>query len=463
MNSENIVVGKFGGSSVANATQIMKIEEIFNSDDRMKYIIVSAPKGITDKLYNLYYKNRGIEYSAESEYTYLQDSKIKIFTSIIETYAQISTDLGIDNSITKSYMIELERILQNKNHTIHDVLKTGEEHIAKIIALHSGAKYIDAKDAIHIDENNNPDNDTTNEWIRQTLTEDRRKIIVGGFYGNISIDRKNPIIKTLGRGAGDLSGAIFAAMLDSDYYNYTDQNGILCFDPRIIENLEERSHIPIIDDLTYEKTREFAWFGAKVLNEETIAPLEKRGNKTFVRNTNNPLHQGTIITPEYKLNLPVIGITGRERLCKIDLEKDVLINGNGTESELITGIEKFFLSRDIKQYNILSWGNSTSILVDQERFMPYEKEVITGIEQTLNKPIIIEKNKAIIAIIGSRGINNINTAYKTLEVLNKNNVEAEINKGGRLSEDIILVINNNEYKKISIDLYNTLLRPKKSN
>jgi aspartate kinase len=459
MNKQNIVVGKFGGSSVADAGQIEKVRNIFNSNQRMKYIVVSAPKGITDKLYNLYYKNRGIECSVESEYAHSSNTQRDLFKNIIGTYSQIAVDLCIGNSIVNTYRAELERILINKNHTIHDILKTGEEYIAKIIAEYSGAIYLDAENAIYIDSNQNPDNNITSEWISRTLTEDKRKIIVGGFYGNSSIDRKNPIIKTLGRGAGDLSGAIFAAMLDTDYYNYTDQNGILCFDPRLIGDLEERENIPRIKNLTYEKTREFAWFGAKILNEETIAPLEKRGNKTFVRNTNIPLYSGTAISAKYDLDLPVLGITGRERLCKIDLEKDALINGNGTESRLITEIEEFLLSKNIKQYNILSWGNSTSILVDQKRFEPYEKEVLTCIEQTHNKPITIEKDKAILAVIGSKGINNINTAYRILETLNRNNVEAEINKGGRLSEDIILVINNDEYKKISIELYTNLLRP----
>ena len=457
--NKDIVVGKFGGSSVANAAQIHKVEKIFNSNDKMKYMVVSAPKGITEKLHNLYYKNKGIEQSSESEYTYLPDSKTAIFGSIIETYSQICSDLNINNALAIEYVINLKKILDNKNHTIHDVLKTGEEYIAKIIAWHSGAIYLDAEDAIHIDSNQNPDNDITRDWIRQTLTEHNQKIIVGGFYGNSNTDKNNPIIQTLGRGAGDLTGAIFAAMLDADYYNYTDQNGILCFDPRIIENLDTRQNIPSIINLTYEKAREFTWFGAKILNEETTAPLEKRGNRTFICNTNNPSHSGTTINKEYTLRLPIIGITGREELCKIDLEKDSLINSKGSESQFLTEIEKFLLGKNIKQYNILSWGNSTSILIDQKRLEPHEQEVLAYIKQNYTNPIQIEKDKAIIAIIGSKGIKNIKTAYDTLDVLNRNQVEAEISKGGRLPEDIILVINNSDYKKVSIEIYNKLLRP----
>ena len=51
-------VAKFGGSSVADAIQLMKIKEIIEADDEMRYVVVSAPgkrfsgdTKITDLLY----------------------------------------------------------------------------------------------------------------------------------------------------------------------------------------------------------------------------------------------------------------------------------------------------------------------------------------------------------------------------------------------------------------------------
>ncbi len=98
---------------------------------------------------------------------------------------------------------------------------------------------------------------------------------------------------TLGRGGSDYSGSIIGAVLDADeVHNYTDVDGVLTADPRIVP--EART----IHTLTGQEMSELAFFGAQVLHPMTIAPLLEQKIPLRVKNTFNPGHPGTLILQE---------------------------------------------------------------------------------------------------------------------------------------------------------------------
>jgi len=110
--------------------------------------------------------------------------------------------------------------------------------------------------------------------------------VVTGFIGAT----QNGIPTTLGRGGSDYSASIIAAALDADIvFNYTDVDGVLTTDPRIVP--EART----IETLTAKEVSEMAYFGASVLHPLTIAPLMEKNIPLRVKNTFNPSHPGTLI------------------------------------------------------------------------------------------------------------------------------------------------------------------------
>ncbi|MCX7938101.1 MAG: aspartate kinase, partial [Thermoflexales bacterium] len=110
--------------------------------------------------------------------------------------------------------------------------------------------------------------------------------VVTGFIGATP----NGIPTTLGRGGSDYSASIIAAALDADIvFNYTDVDGVLTADPRIVP--EART----IEKLTAKEMSEMAYFGASVLHPLTIAPLIEKNIPLRVKNTFNPSHPGTLI------------------------------------------------------------------------------------------------------------------------------------------------------------------------
>ena len=110
--------------------------------------------------------------------------------------------------------------------------------------------------------------------------------VVTGFIGATQAG----VPTTLGRGGSDYSASIIAAALDADeVFNYTDVDGVLTSDPRIVPNART------IEVLTAQEMSEMAYFGASVLHPMTIAPLVEKNIPLRVKNTFNPSHPGTLI------------------------------------------------------------------------------------------------------------------------------------------------------------------------
>ena len=81
---------KFGGSSLADAKQILKVCKIILSDEERRLVVVSAPgkrysddKKVTDMLISL------------AQASYNGENTDVILNEIVERYASISVNLGL--------------------------------------------------------------------------------------------------------------------------------------------------------------------------------------------------------------------------------------------------------------------------------------------------------------------------------------------------------------------------------
>lgn len=110
--------------------------------------------------------------------------------------------------------------------------------------------------------------------------------VITGFVGS-TIDG---VSTTLGRGGTDYSAAIIGAALDVDEVQiWTDVNGVMTADPRMVPNARS------INQLTYEEVSELAYYGAKVLHPKTVRPVIEKRIPVRVLNTFEPDYKGTRI------------------------------------------------------------------------------------------------------------------------------------------------------------------------
>lgn len=125
--------------------------------------------------------------------------------------------------------------------------------------------------------------------------------VITGFQG-IS---ENGYITTLGRGGSDTSAAIIGGALGADEVEiYTDVDGIMTADPRIVSNAS------LIRRISYNEIFQLADQGAKVIHPRAVEAAMKYNVKLSIKNTLND-HEGTQITNSIftDANKIVTGIT----------------------------------------------------------------------------------------------------------------------------------------------------------
>ncbi|MBI3170206.1 MAG: aspartate kinase [Chloroflexi bacterium] len=150
-------------------------------------------------------------------------------------------------------------------------------------------------------QNAHPDFKATTEKTRGLLNPlmDAGIIpITAGFIGATP----EGAITTLGRGGSDYSAAIIGAVLPADdVWIWTDVDGVMTTDPRIVPNAVT------LPEINYNEIAELAYYGAKVLHPKTIRPVLDAGIGLRICNTFNPSHPGTRLIASPKSNGKVNG------------------------------------------------------------------------------------------------------------------------------------------------------------
>src|SRR6202034_4089576 len=146
--------------------------------------------------------------------------------------------------------------------------------------------------------------------IRRLLDE---KIlpVVTGFNGSTLDGRPT----TLGRGGSDFSASIVAAALDAaELWIWTDVDGIMSADPRLVHDAE------VMDEITYAEAAELAYNGAKVLHPRTLAPLAEKKIPVWSKNSFAPEKPGTKIVPVTKAEGGVRAVASMSNVAVVSIE-----------------------------------------------------------------------------------------------------------------------------------------------
>lgn len=308
-HTKEIWVSKFGGTSLANARQIMKVKDIVFADERRKVVVVSAPgkehkedTKVTDLLLNchkLVEKGKPID---------------EPFAIIRKRILEIARELRVNEAKMQEELDAMYARLPNEK-TADYAGSRGEYLNGLMIAEFFGAKFIDAEDIVRLTKDGRVD-EQTYDIAGRALKSVEGRIVVPGFYGK-GPDGK---IKTFSRGGSDISGAIAARAVEADIYeNWTDVSGIYIADPRIAANAGPVSRI------TYREIRELATIGASVFHEDAIAPVRTVGIPINVKNTNDPTAPGTMITAERDASKDhLVGVSGKKPFRKFVFDKFML-------------------------------------------------------------------------------------------------------------------------------------------
>jgi aspartokinase/homoserine dehydrogenase 1 len=173
--------------------------------------------------------------------------------------------------------------------------------------------------------------------------------VITGFVAS----DKDGLPTTLGRNGSDYSASIFGALLDADEVHiWTDVDGVMSGDPRQVPEAK------IIDEMSYSEAMELAYFGAKVIHPQTMAPAVGRGIPLWIRNTFNPTHPGTKISASSTSRAAAVkGISGIDKVALVNLEGAGMIGVPGTADRLFgalreAGVSVMLISQGSSEHSI---------------------------------------------------------------------------------------------------------------
>ena len=432
-------VAKFGGSSVADAIQLMKIKKIIEADSERRYIVVSAPgkrfdkdNKITDLLYLC---KTHMDHNLPYE---------QVLQVIQDRYVAAAVGLGLDIDYDQQFQIIKDKL--EKGEATADYLASRGEYLNAILAAKLlGYDFVDTDKLIKFSAKGRLLAEETNEALAAELKKHERAVLPG-FYGSTP-DGK---IKTFSRGGSDITGALVARAAGADIYeNWTDVSGFLMADPRIVDNPKP------IAEISYRELRELSYMGASVLHDEAIYPAKEDNIPINIRNTNRPEDPGTIITADAPLSDHVItGIAGSKNFTVIGLSKSMM----SQEVGFVRRLAGVFADKDVSLEHMPSGIDTISVVVDNDELNGKLDDIVDEIQRQLQPDTIdVFENMALIATVGRGMSSRTGTSAKLFTALAEAGVNVRMIDQGSSEINIIVGVQNKDFEKAVKAIYDAFV------
>lgn len=312
--SRQTLVMKFGGSSVGTPAAMAQVVQIVRAEKKRwqnVVVVTSALGGVTDKLLKM------VRDGVESGTANHADAE-----ELLKRHQEIADALIADENKRREVMQEIHGLIDRVANlcdavavlgeatprVMDAIASTGERMCVRLLAaaISTDGVRADAVEATRLIQSDDhytdahPDLEISFHMTRETLAPILAQGIVPVITGFIAATAQGTLT-TLGRGGSDYSAALIGAALPADdVWIYTDVNGVMTADPRLVP---DAFTVPVC---SYREVTELAYFGAKVLHPKTIRPVIEAGIGLRVCNTFNPDHPGTRLVAELEQQRGVI-------------------------------------------------------------------------------------------------------------------------------------------------------------
>jgi aspartokinase/homoserine dehydrogenase 1 len=454
----HLQVMKFGGTSVGDASCITRVAEIVAKASRVGplVVVVSAMSGVTNRL---------IEAATCSE-TGDRVRAVELLEALREQHFE-ALKILIQNPETRNLIaLGIEELLREAQRlcegtaliheltvrTLDSVSSLGERLSAPLVAgalsergVRSEA--IEATGLIVTDSYHGaaePLMEPTQircEARLRPLLQQGIVPVVTGFIGATA----EGVLTTLGRGGSDYSATILGGALDADeVIIWTDVNGVLTADPRLVPSART------IPEISYREAAELAHFGAKVLHPKTLRAVTQSGIPVWIRNTFEPEHPGTKITPQGRKSSA--GVKALTAIRDVSL---IAVGGPGIVG-LPDVVGRTFSTTSNVRANVLLISQSSSqndicFIV----FSSDAKRTVDALRQQFAQDLVHQKvehitldpNIAIVAVVGENMRGTVGMAGRTFSVLGRENINIIAIAQGSSETNISFVVSSQDMKK----------------
>jgi len=373
-NKKEIIVMKFGGTSVADASMVKKVAgRIVDAKKSGKSVVVtvSAMGDTTDRLIDL-------------------ASQVTDNPSRREMDVLLSTGEQVSMSV-------LAMALNQMGHP--SVSLTGIQ-----AGIHTDDGHLEAKILnVKVDR------------ILRELGQDKI-VIVAGFQG---MDKAGDIT-TLGRGGSDTTAVALAAALKADYCEiFTDVGGVYSADPNLIRGAKKKHSV------SYEEMLEFASSGAKVLHLRAVEFARKHGVVLHVRSSFNN-SEGTWVMDtdsiDKRMEKPLVsGVANDANQVKISIFE--LEDRPGEAARLFGKFAEHNINIDLIVQNVGEKGLAAISVTIKNEDLAEAKKVLKELDK---KHVEIDTDIAKVSIIGAGMQSHPGVAARMFAILAGDGINIEM-------------------------------------
>ena len=446
-----MIVLKFGGSSVASATQIRQVLNILANQDKPMAVVVSALGEVTDSLHALG------TLAAKGDAAYADQLKeIEArHINLVQELIPVANQSAILSS-TKQMLNQLETILDGvymirelSLKTKDTLLSFGELLSHAIIAHAAKASGLDAvakntQDLVVTKYSLGRtlvDYSITNKNVNSFFEQNTHQVVI--LPGFVAKDA-NGIVTTLGRGGSDLTASIIACAVQAEYLEiWTDVSGMYTAHPTIVKQAKA------IPEISYQEAMELSHFGAKVIYPPTLQPITEKKISVYIKNTFKPEDAGTLITHTTEADSVVRGISHINNIALLTLEGSGMIGVPGYSQKLLTVLAQHHIN--VIMITQASSEHSICLGIDAAEAdfaqLTIDEEFALDIETNKINPIRVEKNLSIVALVGENMKNHQGISGNMFRALGNNNVNVKAIAQGASEKNITAVINSSDIKK----------------
>ncbi|MFL5493971.1 MAG: lysine-sensitive aspartokinase 3 [Gemmatimonadales bacterium] len=392
-----MIIAKFGGTSVGNASAIGRLVEIIRTrrEDR-PVVVVSALAGVTDALLALERPVHAGDAAA------LDAALARLVTRHQETMQGLPgagaalPAIAEDVAALRAELVgALGRRLRSQELDL--VAGRGELWSSRLVAdaLEGAglpATWVDVRTVMVTDDRftrATPDARVVTDRARtclRPLAESGRIPVTQGFIGATA----DGIPTTLGRGGSDFTAALLGAALDvSRVEIWTDVNGLMTADPRIVPSART------LAEASYEEAAELATFGAKVLHPATAQPLVRAGIPIVVLNSTHPEQPGTTIEPSAILermgDSPVRSISWKRGITVVNIRAPRMLGAFGFLRALFEVFERHEVVVDV----LASSEVSVSLTIEERSHLGAVMRDLAELGE-----VSVDNGRAVVAVVG---------------------------------------------------------------
>jgi aspartate kinase len=437
-----IVVMKFGGTSVEDATAIGRTAAIVAGRvalGKSPVVVVSAMARVTDQLLRAAAAaSQGDRAGALAISSRLRSRHRDTACELVKNEADRSAILHwIDEKFDAldEVLRGLAAILELTPRISDLIVSYGERLSSRIVTAAFRERGIDA---VHADarefiitdsefQKAAPLDDVTEKKTPEKLlplVREGKVPVLGGFIAS----NEAGLTTTLGRGGSDYTGALVGGALDAETIEiWTDVDGIMTADPRVCPDALR------VKVISFEEAAELAYFGAKVLHPATILPAVKKNIPVLVLNSRNATCEGTrIISLAPHCKSPFKSIAVKKKVSIIDIVASRMLMSHGYLSQMFAVFDKHKCPVDMVSTSEVS----ISVTVDSNASLP---EIAADLSKMAD--VKYEGKKALVCMVGDdiRGQNGI--AAQVFNAIRHINVRmisqgaSEINMSFMIDED----------------------------